>query len=817
MAEQNCPPKQTLLDFAARRGNVSQRSEIQAHLDQCAPCRQAVATASEFTADAQRTSANYTSDSLVVSGSYLGCEIIDVDSSEPATRPLVSSEEELHSRFDFRLLGPPREAGALGHLGKYVVLETLGYGGMGVVFRAKDEQLLRTVAIKVMSRDLASSPTARRRFIREARAAAAINHPNVVTIHAVEEHEGTPFLVMEFIRGESLRDRLRHRPKLEIGDVVSIAFQIATGLAAAHSHGVIHRDIKPGNVMLEDELQRVKITDFGLARVAVDNVDLTSNHIGIGTPAYMSPEQVKGEEIDSRSDLFALGCVIYTILRGHSPFHGRNVLEIARNVAERDPSPPVTGAAIPPFLSEIIDRLLQKSPEKRYQSAAEVAELLRRDLEEINRTPTDRLSELLHRPAAAHSLRQRPMLALAVTVIFTLAALAGAAGWQFGLFSARTSEQSASAANDPQPTGAGFGSLGGPQTLVASDLRPLVTVAMRGDADCTTINDALRRVAPGGQVNILDADEYVESIRLADSQRYAGVRLVAPERATLRSDDQGAVVMIRGIPNFSLQGLRLVATQAQVGIEISGTCPGLHLDDVRIERVANADGSSVSNAALALRNGASGSADEPILVRRLRVQSTNVGVVIATLDTKSAPPHDIIIEESLIHGLSRETSTLLALLRRSENVIIRRNIFARGLQGLSILAEEEALPAQCQIEQNTWHDMRTWMVWSGPIREPLSMQIHRNLIVDAHGLSPAARGLRSSATAKEVFIGNVLVNLHETDADSFAPLATEMPSFPILSLDPDQRDYLRPNFALLNAIGLIPQPIPGRYSEAAAP
>jgi hypothetical protein len=158
----------------------------------------------------------------------LGRDIAAAELADQSTR-LYQSPEELASRFDLSLLEPPQQAGSLGRLGKCEVLEVLGFGGMGIVFRAQDQHLLRTVAIKVMSRDVAASPTARRRFIREARAAAAINHPNVVTIHSVEEHNGTPFLVMELLEGESLRDRLRHRPKLELLEVLNISAQIAAG------------------------------------------------------------------------------------------------------------------------------------------------------------------------------------------------------------------------------------------------------------------------------------------------------------------------------------------------------------------------------------------------------------------------------------------------------------------------------------------------------------------------------------------------------------------------------------------------------------
>jgi serine/threonine-protein kinase len=174
-------------------------------------------------------------------------------------------------------------------------------------------------------------------------------------------------------------------------DVLRISAQIAQGLAAAHAQGIIHRDVKPGNIMLVDAT-RVKITDFGLARVAVADVEFTSRGLAVGTPAYMAPEQVRGEEVDARSDLFALGCVIYAMFTGHSPFHGQTALEIARRIDTFDP-PRLreVNKAVPAFLDEIVHKLLQKDPGRRLQSAAEVGDLLNRHLAILNQTPSDRL------------------------------------------------------------------------------------------------------------------------------------------------------------------------------------------------------------------------------------------------------------------------------------------------------------------------------------------------------------------------------------------------------------------------------------------
>lgn len=804
MAESTCPEKQILLDFAAGLGDASLRSSVLGHLARCPRCRGVVSGIADHTTEAGPGAIEIHAEPLLASGSHLGCDGAQRDLEDESTA-LCPTPEEVQSRFDFRLLELPRKPSVLGHLGKYEVLQVLGYGGMGIVFRAQDEQLLRVVAIKVMSRELASSPTARRRFIREARAAAAINHPNVVTIHAVEEHNGTPFLVMEFIEGESLRDRLRHGPRMEIVDVLRIAAQVATGLAAAHSHGVIHRDIKPGNIMLQDALQRVKITDFGLARVTVDNSDLTSHHIGVGTPAYMSPEQVRGDEIDARSDLFALGCVMYAMLRGHSPFHGRTTLEVARKVADGEPNPAVADPSIPTFLSEIIERLLQKLPDQRYQSAGEVAEVLRRHLAIVNQTPTDKINQVLQQGAGATAPRaKRSVLPFPITALAGLAVITALAGWQFGLFHAPPA--SAVKRTPPDPG-------------VVPQAPPALTVSKNGDADYGTLTEALRQVTPGGKVTVLDDAEYIEAIRLTDSTRFAGVQLLSPLGATLSASGQGTVVTLGAIPRFRLEGFKIVASQVQVGIEINGPCPGLVLENLSLERTPNSDGSALSNAAIAIRSGASGTSQEPIVVRRVSLQDTNVGFAIANRGAQDPSTGHIVLEENTVFGLSREPmggSTLLAIVRRCEDLVIRRNIFAHGTTGLSILTEEEAHAVRCRLEHNTWHDVQNWINWTGPMRSPLELALHHNLVVDAGGIAQSARPLASVTSPEPLFVNNVVVNANSS-SESFTPFATEIPPFPLLSQETNHPDYLKPDIPRLRAAGLTLDPIPGRYSGSDAP
>ena len=214
-------------------------------------------------------------------------------------------------------LATPRRPDSLGRIGHYEVLEVLGRGGFGIVFRAFDETLQRVVAIKVLAPSMAATSPARKRFLREARPRRNVRHENVVQIHDISrDEERLPYLVMEFIPGETLQQRLDRTGPLDVAEILRIGMQIAEGLAAAHEMGLIHRDIKPSNILLDNgPEQRVKITDFGLARAA-DDASITQSGVVAGTPMYMAPEQAKGEALDHRADLFSLGSVLYAMCYG---------------------------------------------------------------------------------------------------------------------------------------------------------------------------------------------------------------------------------------------------------------------------------------------------------------------------------------------------------------------------------------------------------------------------------------------------------------------------------------------------------------------
>jgi len=273
---------------------------------------------------------------------------------------------------------PPTDPAYLGRLERFDVMRVIGRGGMGIVLEAFDSRLQRNVALKVLDPELASDETARQRFCREARAAASITHENVVAVHQVEKaaDNGLPYLVMQLVAGETLEQRLLREKRLPLKEIVRIGLQAAQGLAAAHAQGLTHRDVKPGNILLEPPHDKVKLTDFGLARIA-DDVKLTRTGFVTGTPLYMAPEQALGESADPRSDLFSLGAILYEMCAGQPPFQGNSALAILKQIAESKHRPlRELNPDVPEWLAEMVDELLAKKPEDRYQTAADLAEVL---------------------------------------------------------------------------------------------------------------------------------------------------------------------------------------------------------------------------------------------------------------------------------------------------------------------------------------------------------------------------------------------------------------------------------------------------------
>lgn len=381
------PAREQLLSILDSAADNGQNDTVRAHIESCTYCQQqleSLAASPELWRQASTLTGRDTLGDTVAALSDPGLSAF-LSGSDRLSRKAAGNAEEgedifpVHSLFD-----RPVHPEMLGRLGNYDIEFEIGRGGMGVVYKAFDADLNRPVAIKIMSPLLAGRGVARERFAREARAAAAVLHPNVIAIYGVATTDKVPYLVMPFIKGPSIEQLVEEHGPVPEHDLVCFAMQMAAGLAAAHAQGVIHRDIKPANILIENGVGRVVITDFGLAR-AESEVSMTQTGWFAGTPAYMSPEQAKGHECDSRSDLFSLGSVMYYMATGRVPFRGEQPMAVLERIRNESP-PPVQqlNSRISKTLADLIEWLLEKDPHKRVQSAAILHQLLEQFLAHLH-------------------------------------------------------------------------------------------------------------------------------------------------------------------------------------------------------------------------------------------------------------------------------------------------------------------------------------------------------------------------------------------------------------------------------------------------
>ena len=421
----SCPSTDELRELLGGLATGSKQEECTQHLDQCACCQAKL-------------------EALATGGTNLSKVVEQLHQAEPVAgsaywpairevglaaglAPTLAPEAPAKLRdSSTNFLLPPTDPAYLGRLAHFDVMRVLGRGGMGIVLEAFDSRLQRNVALKVLDPELAHDETAKQRFCREARAAASITHENVVAVHQVERapDNGLPYLVMQLVAGETLEQRLLREKRLPLKEIVRIGLQAAQGLTAAHAQGLTHRDIKPGNILLEPPGDRVKLTDFGLARVA-DDVKLTRTGFVTGTPLYMAPEQALGESADPRSDLFSLGAILYEMCAGQPPFQGNSALAILKQITESKHQPlRELNPDIPEWLAEMVDELLAKKPEDRYQSAADLAEVLDFHWAHMRSSSAD-LPSVCQVELKQRKLRNRWIFAGVGTVLVTIGLLAG--------------------------------------------------------------------------------------------------------------------------------------------------------------------------------------------------------------------------------------------------------------------------------------------------------------------------------------------------------------------------------------------------------
>ena len=376
-----------------------------AHLEQCSTCQRVLddlAASPQLWFEAQETLADRAVDLSHITESIvpLAAEPIRRDLKDPMCEfELAQLQRLLPARNGAGQGGggsvnsyPPCEA--IARIDRYDLEQLIGRGGMGLVFRAWDTQLHRVVAVKTLGMALWSMPAARERFIREGRAAAMLNHPNIVPMYDVINDPPVPALVMQYIAGPTLEEWIQSRGPLGWSHAVRIALQLADSLCAAHAEGLVHRDIKPGNVLLEADGTRALLTDFGLVR-AMDDATLTQSGLLAGTPHFMSPEQARGEDVDGRSDLFSLGSLIYYAISGQTPFRGRESMSVLNSLCHAPHTPLCQiNKEVPIEVSRLVDRLLHKQPSHRPASSMEVRDALRQLLASEHRLKPKRV----HRP-----------------------------------------------------------------------------------------------------------------------------------------------------------------------------------------------------------------------------------------------------------------------------------------------------------------------------------------------------------------------------------------------------------------------------------
>jgi uncharacterized protein (TIGR03067 family) len=414
---QPCPSQERWKEHLDGNLPADEEAVLTEHLDGCAACRKTLETlagGSDSLLGVARQAGEATEPSTPALHEVMAQ--FQLPTSETQAGPTGAPDDSL------AFLTPSVRPGFLGRLGPYEIQAVIGKGGFGIVLKAFDERLHRVVAIKVLSPAFAANGAARKRFIREARAAAAVKNEHVVGIHDVQDEGQPPYLVMEYVEGVSLQDKLDKAGAVGVKETLRIGTQIAEGLAAAHKQGLVHRDIKPANILLENGVERVKITDFGLAR-AVDDASVTQSGTVAGTPMYMSPEQAEGLAIDHRSDLFSLGTVLYAMCTGHPPFRASGTHAVLKRVIDASPRPiREINNEVPDWLEAIIAKLHAKKPEERFQTAKEVSDMLGQHLAHLQqptlaaKPTTPAPPAFVSQQAAVVWSRQRRVAALGFTV-----------------------------------------------------------------------------------------------------------------------------------------------------------------------------------------------------------------------------------------------------------------------------------------------------------------------------------------------------------------------------------------------------------------
>ncbi|MFO0999186.1 MAG: protein kinase [Planctomycetaceae bacterium] len=710
----------------------------------------------------------------------------------------ICSDEEEAQRFSpsddtftaiqdlgLRLQAVP-DHNVIGRVAHYDIIRCLGRGGMGTVFEAFDTRLFRPVAIKFMASSLAASPKARTRFLREARVAASINHPNVVTIHAVDEYDGRPYLVMEFVSGKTLHEHLRKLGALPLGDVLRISRQIATGLRAAHEKGIVHRDIKPGNILLENGVERVKIVDFGLAQVVFESSEITSQGQTLGTPRFMAPEQIEGSRVDERADLFSLGCVIYMMCCGHPPFSG-NSITVLHNIL-RNTHVPVRQVMpqIPEALSDLADQLLSKTREGRIQSAAQVESVLNEiaragtpsDLN-IPALPSRSLTDVMAKENSRSPAQSERFHGIVVAAGATLLGLALIVLlWSPWKSQNKQDAPPQKVVSELSQDGSGGDSIAG-SVATATDTTaapPLVsrspqTMTVGGaGADFPSLNAALLQVQPGDVLEIVGVLPADDLLLLNNPSNHNRITIEWKTDAPFEfAGGAPAAITIDSVQGVTIRGANVLTTNSHV-VSVRGDCSGLKLENCRLEQ---APGSG--QAALVFWPAAHGTESAPMQIRNCEITFFDLGVVC--IGSSDSAVDWLELNGNLLRGLREENGNALMLENFVSNFAVRHNRIAHVRAGLNVVGRWKSV----EIANNTFFRI---MECIAPAAEPISesISISANLAIQC----PTFVARLPSAG------GSVSFDSNKTDSTAEISTATAVSSITFRSTDSANAEFLSP-------------------------
>jgi predicted Ser/Thr protein kinase len=700
--------------------------------------------------------------------------------------------------------------GVVRKIGNYELLHALGQGGMGIVYAARDLTTGQSVAVKVLLPRNSQDEQFRKRFLREARAGALLRGPHIVPVIGMFEERDTLYLVMERIDGGSLQTWLEQHPTREVDWIVSIARQLARGLAVAHVAGVIHRDIKPSNILLDKEGKNACIADFGLAMLAQGSDNLTTTGRPLGTPNYMSPEQIRGETIDHRTDLFSLGCVIYAMVAGESPFHSETMATTTWRIIEASPQPlNKLDVRVPRGLARIVDRLLKKEPSARFGSAEEVDQALSRCLDpeqealesdfEVTQVFSDDRISVPPPRLAGGALGRIALAAMAATLV--------------GAFVVRPAFLPSQQHPDKEPLGV-TSVLPVPVTPAAPephDAGPRAprtwTVASDGTADFDSLRGALKSAGPGDEIRVLDNAGYEGPIVIDEPVRLRGVRLISPQHATINASNPNGrfgSLIIMGTRDVFVEGFFVNGGAEHHAVYLSGDLAGTTLQDLTI---AQPPGATWAN--LMLARECRGTAEAPLTIRLCRFATGKYGIFSGREDTPTAVEADqVLIDGNEFFG----DGTHIELAHAARNVRIEHNVFRNG-DAIHLRLPAAAGSGGFSICNNSFFEVRHCLQL-GPADAEFDGKVGNNLLVAVSG--PAWTPDFDRRSGKWRFFNNICEDGNAADPTLASPLGLIVRDALLESRSPGEPGFLRPQATSPAASGGAGDGLPS-YVGARAP